>query len=382
MDIAPPSAMTSTRLDALFARCEGAYADRTLRSYRADLDLFVAWCEGRAAGWLPAEPADVATFLDGEAARHRFSTVRRRLSAIGFAHRLADLPDPSRHSEVRLALRRAMRRKARRTAQMVGLTHGLRDRILAACPDDLAGRRDAALIAVGYDTLCRSWELASMRVADLEVDGDGVVSVLIPRSKADIAGDCQCSSKSPQKCSRRFLSLRFRGVAAQPWIWRSGGAGAWTTRRVVHISTAATTAGVVFEVEGGRGTADDGPRSISEGSWAVGRGDGVAAWSLPPARGRAADRRAGGAGSWPPRCGRRRHDAAGGRAARRRPRDRRRPRPIDRQQTIDPIPKEPRAASARRPPKLRLEVRIMAPRSYRALTSWKNRLPPPWTTGR
>ena len=176
-------------LDTLFARCEGAYADRTLRSYRADLDLFVAWCEHRAAGWLPAEPADVATFLDGEAARYRFSTLRRRLSAIGFAHRLADLPDPSRHSEVRLALRRAMRRKARRTAQMVGLTHALRDRLLAACPDDLAGRRDAALIAVGYDTLCRSWELASMCVAHLEVDGDGVTCVLIPRSKADIAGD-------------------------------------------------------------------------------------------------------------------------------------------------------------------------------------------------
>jgi integrase len=189
LDLTPGFRNGSDALDALFARCEGAYADRTLRSYRADLDLFVAWCEGRAAGWLPAEPADVATFLDGEAARHRFSTVRRRLSAIGFAHRLADLPDPSRHSEVRLALRRAMRRKARRTAQMVGLTHGLRDRILAACPDDLAGRRDAALIAVGYDTLCRSWELASMQVGHLEVDGDGVVSVLIPRSKADIAGD-------------------------------------------------------------------------------------------------------------------------------------------------------------------------------------------------
>ena len=28
------------------------------------------------------------------------------------------------------------------------------------------------------------------------------------------------------------------------------------------------------------------------------------------------------------------------------------------------------------------DVRIIAPRSYRALTSWKNRSPPPWNTGR
>lgn len=32
--------------------------------------------------------------------------------------------------------------------------------------------------------------------------------------------------------------------------------------------------------------------------------------------------------------------------------------------------------------KPRLDVRIMAPFSYRALTSWKNRLPPPGVTGR
>jgi len=188
VDLAPDLTRAAD-LDALFARCEGAYAATTLRGYRADLDVFIAWCGERAASWLPADPADVAAFLDGEAARHRFSTVRRRLAAIGFAHRLGDLPDPSRHSEVRLALRRAMRRRARRVEQVVGLTHELRERILAACGDDRLGRRDAALIAVGYDTLCRSWELAAMRVEHLEVDRDGVTSVLIPRSKSDIAGD-------------------------------------------------------------------------------------------------------------------------------------------------------------------------------------------------
>jgi len=32
--------------------------------------------------------------------------------------------------------------------------------------------------------------------------------------------------------------------------------------------------------------------------------------------------------------------------------------------------------------KTRFEVRIIVPLSYRALTSWKNRLPPPGVTGR
>jgi integrase len=189
LDPTPPSRTDTADLDAIFARCEGAYAATTLRSYRADLDVFMAWCTGAGLPWLPARPADVAAFLDGEAAVHRFSTVRRRLAAIGFAHRLGDLPDPSRHGEVKLAVRRALRRKARRPDQVAGLTKALCDRLLAACPDDRLGRRDAALIAVGYDTLCRSWELAAMRVEDLEVDRDGVTSVLVPRSKSDVAGD-------------------------------------------------------------------------------------------------------------------------------------------------------------------------------------------------
>src|SRR5258708_40089841 len=37
------------------------------------------------------------------------STIKRRLCAIAFAHRVSDLPTPSEHNPVRLAIRRAAR---------------------------------------------------------------------------------------------------------------------------------------------------------------------------------------------------------------------------------------------------------------------------------
>ena len=63
---------------------------------------------------------------------------------------------PTQSNAVRLAVRRANRLRASRPHQKKGLTHDIRARILSACPDTLAGLRDAAIISVGYDTLGRA----------------------------------------------------------------------------------------------------------------------------------------------------------------------------------------------------------------------------------
>ena len=160
-------AAASDILDRIFARCEGAYSEITLRGYRNDLERFIAWCAPRGYRWLPATPEAVATFVDQEAVGKCISTVKRRLCAIQFAHRMADLPSPVGNSEVYLAMRRAGRAKRRRPNQALGLTAELLKKIVAACPDDLDGIRDAAMFSVGYDTLCRSAELAAMRVEHL-----------------------------------------------------------------------------------------------------------------------------------------------------------------------------------------------------------------------
>ena len=70
-----------------------------------------------------------------------------------------------------LASRRASRLKPRRPKQVRGLTRTILDKIIASCPTTLQGMRDAALISVGYDTLCRSSELALMEVEPCEVRG-------------------------------------------------------------------------------------------------------------------------------------------------------------------------------------------------------------------
>jgi len=185
---------TRDRFDAVFAAAADAYAPATLRGYKADLQTFKRWCSRRNYPVLPAKPAAVAQFVNAQIDAHAVSTIKRRICAIAFAHAMLDLPLPTKGNAIRLALRRAARRKPSRPKQVLGLTNRIRARILNSKCRSLAELRDATLISVGYDTLCRSSELAAMRIEHLDLSHR---KILIPRSKSDITGAGRIAYLSP-----------------------------------------------------------------------------------------------------------------------------------------------------------------------------------------
>ena len=133
-------------------RLEGAYSEQTLRSYRSDFAIFDSWCIANNLCSLPASPSALADFIAAQAPELAANTLRRRLAGIRKVHRLFHFPNPADDEEVLIAMRRALRSKTRRPRQALGLTKELRDQLVAACGDDLAGLRDRALIMVGYNT--------------------------------------------------------------------------------------------------------------------------------------------------------------------------------------------------------------------------------------
>ena len=79
-------------------------------------------------------------------------------------------------------------------------------KLLATYDDSLVGRRDRAILLLGFESLARVAEIVAMRVAD--VDGD---RLLIPRSKSDIEG------------RGRFVRLSEEAtVAVRDWVAASG----------------------------------------------------------------------------------------------------------------------------------------------------------------
>jgi integrase len=204
---------TSSEIDAIFVRCQGAYAERTLSSYRNDLEHFRIWCQASGACSLPTSPQTIAAFIDDQTQTKALATVKRRVEAVKFAHRMLDLPSPVAHSEVKLAMRRALRANRARPKQSHGLTHAMLDRILVACPATLAGMRDAAIVCVGYDSLARSYELSQLKVEHL---ADDYTTLLIPRAKNDPTGVGRIAYLSARTREILGLWLEQTGIVTGP----------------------------------------------------------------------------------------------------------------------------------------------------------------------
>jgi integrase/recombinase XerD len=186
--VAEISGETEPDWRAAIERLEGAYASSTLRCYHNDFAVFAEWCAERGLPPLPAGIALVCAFLADQTATSSPATLKRRLAAIRKVHRLLRMPDPTDDEEVVIALRRVKRARPCRPAQALGLTRQRRDALIGACSDDLIGCRNRALVAVGYDTLCRRSELVALRVEDLEPRPRGGHSVLVRRAKNDPFG--------------------------------------------------------------------------------------------------------------------------------------------------------------------------------------------------
>jgi len=168
----------------------GAYSENYRRAIRHDTGFWSAWCAEHGRQSLPAEPESIAAFIDDQAQTKKPGTVRRYVASISFMHRAAGVePNPCASNIVKLALRRMHVEKGRRQDQAQGVTIELRNRMLAAAPDTLLGKRNRAVLAVAYDTLARRGELVALDVADLSpAADDGSATLAIRKSKTDQEG--------------------------------------------------------------------------------------------------------------------------------------------------------------------------------------------------
>jgi len=163
-------------------------AGSTVKAYRSDARVFEAWCAGYGFRSLPASPVAVSGFLTHEAEAGRAaSTIGRRCAAISYAHKLAGLPDPTDNEDVRATMRGVRRTVGVAPTQKAAATADVLTAMLMHVPNTLAGKRDKALLALGFAGAFRRSELVALDVADLREDRDGL-RVMVRRSKTDQEG--------------------------------------------------------------------------------------------------------------------------------------------------------------------------------------------------
>jgi site-specific recombinase XerD len=145
-----------------------AKADNTRTAYRAAVRAWCHWCDRHQLTALPATSHDIAAFLAAGRDRGQAgNTLRLRVAAIRFLHRAAGLPTPTDTAEIAETMA-GIRRDAPNPRQKRAATLAVLRELLAPIPDDVRGRRDRALLLVGFAGALRRSELAGIACADLQ----------------------------------------------------------------------------------------------------------------------------------------------------------------------------------------------------------------------
>lgn len=185
----PPAPAITDELRSARDYAAAEKSDATRLAYGRDWQDFVGFCDARGVALaLPADGATLAAYVASLADRGRkWSTIRRRVAAIAYAHRLKGLTPPDQAESVKAVLRGirnsigvAVVRKAPAVAKTIAA-------MLKKLPDTITGKRDRALLLLGFAAARRRSELVALDVPDLEFVDLGVI-VHVRRSKTDQEG--------------------------------------------------------------------------------------------------------------------------------------------------------------------------------------------------
>ena len=184
-------------IEALFKELDGAFAENTLRAYRADFAHFASWCKARDIDPWESTAVQWADYVAALEPTHAAATIRRRMNSLNSLFKLVERTPHRGSRAVRLALRRMHRRKGRRQRQATPLTMTVLKALLPHCDGTPRGQRDRILLMLGYETMRRRAELVRYRFSNLEVRPQDRYAILLERSKTDQFADGHLIGLSP-----------------------------------------------------------------------------------------------------------------------------------------------------------------------------------------
>lgn len=194
-------------------------ADSTRRAYSSDWTEFTAWCSTNGRPPLPASPETIVEYVAALTTLPRPrtgrpyspSSIERAIAAIRTAHSAANVSPPSTKG-ARIVLRGYRDRLARakdpaaktRKAQPAVPT-ALRAMLDTLDRDTLMGKRDAALLLLGFATAARVSELAALDLADVPETDNGIEASVYRRKVKAFSDTAVPFGSNPSTCPVRAV---------------------------------------------------------------------------------------------------------------------------------------------------------------------------------
>ncbi|MHB1000026.1 MAG: tyrosine-type recombinase/integrase [Armatimonadota bacterium] len=210
---------------------DASISDNTRRAYRTLWRQFDSWCDYQRFEALPASPETVVSYLIYIAKEGRkASTVNSTRAAIRLAHQSAGFPDPTDTPIVKQTLKGIRRKHGTAPVQKSAvLPPDIRAMVDTLDTTTLIGKRDRAIILLGFFTASRRSELKALTTDDIHETVEGL-EIIIRKSKTDQEGQgfrkAVTRQDNPPFCPVRALSdyLQSAGIASGP-VFRSIGKG-------------------------------------------------------------------------------------------------------------------------------------------------------------
>ena len=175
-------------LESAIGYAVDARSPRTRSAYTYQLARFETWADGLGLTWLPAAPATIAIYIASCAdSGLRPASIAQAMAAITGAHGERGMTSPCAHPQVVEVWHGITRRLGVAQVQKAPLATDDLRRMIDATPDGLLGRRDRALLALGFSGGFRRSELVAVVLTDVAFVHEGL-EVTVRRSKTDQVG--------------------------------------------------------------------------------------------------------------------------------------------------------------------------------------------------
>jgi site-specific recombinase XerD len=172
-------------IDSILAKFDGAFAQNTIRAYRSDFIQYEKWCTKNQLSPIPVDAETMVNYIDHLSQSAKSATIRRRINSLGTILQLSKNHDPTKESEVVLALKRMHRKIGRAQEQATPLTYDILIQLKNICSDDIVGLRNKLLLQLGYETMRRRSEICQFKFEDLQHFGNHKHALLLRHSKTD-----------------------------------------------------------------------------------------------------------------------------------------------------------------------------------------------------
>jgi site-specific recombinase XerD len=161
-------------------------AKNTKRAYESDWRDFVAFCEKQGLQYMPSTPQVVCAYILNLSTTKKFSTIRRRVSSITVAHKMANKPNPVDNFVKTVLSGLARNIKAKSTKKKAITVKQLRA-FFQDGDNTITRVRDKTILYLSFAGGFRRGELVALDVDDVDFTDSGM-TLLVRRSKTDQEG--------------------------------------------------------------------------------------------------------------------------------------------------------------------------------------------------